>query len=153
MTYIELLRLNVGINTIVTDELGRSLCLCSVRPGMWVDAEFSPAMTRSIPPQTDAYRIVVRQSGQDISPPSTRITTAQVVGVDIQNGFLITGHPFDINEQTRFVVTDETRILDQNGRRISLRSLQPGQWVRVTHANFMTMSIPPQTTAFLIQVL
>ena len=153
MTYIELLRLNVGRNTIVTNEFGRSICLCHIRPGMWVDAEFSPAMTRSIPPQTTAFRIAVQQRDQDIRPPVHPTTTAQVVDVDIQNGFLITGNQFDINQQTRFVVTDETLIQDSSGRRISLRSLRPGQWVQVTHADFMTMSIPPQTTAFRIQVL
>jgi hypothetical protein len=153
MTHIELLRLNVGINTIITNEFGRSVCLCDIRPGMWLDAAFSPAMTRSIPPQTSAFRIVVRQRGHHISPPRRPTMTAQVAGVDIQNGFLITGNPLDINQQTRFVVTDETEILNRNGRQIPLRSLRPGQWVRVTHADFMTMSIPPQTTAYRIQEL
>jgi hypothetical protein len=153
MTHIELLRLNVGIHTVITNEFGRSICLCDIRPGMWIDAAFSPAMTRSIPPQTTAYRIVVRQRGHNISPPRRPTMTAQVAGVDTQNGFLITGDPSDINEQTRFVVTADTVILDSDGRRISLRSLRPGQWVRVTHADFMTLSIPPQTTAYRIQVL
>lgn len=153
MTYIELLRLNVGRNTIVTNEFGRSICLCNIRPGMWVNAEFSPAMTRSIPPQTTAFRVTVQLSDQNIRPPSHPTTTAQVVDVDIQNGFLLTGNQFDINQQTRFVVTDETLIQDSIGRQISLHSLSPGQWVQVTHADFMTMSIPPQTTAFRIQVL
>ena len=153
MTHIELLRLNVGRNTAITHQFGRPVCLCQISSGMWIDAEFSPAMTRSIPPQTNAFRIVVRQSAQNPAPPPSPTTTDRIVSIDTQNSFLITGSPNDINRQTRFVVTDKTVILDRNGRRILLRSLRPGQWIIVTHANFMTASIPPQTTAFRIQVL
>ncbi|MBP6887197.1 MAG: hypothetical protein KBC20_03970 [Oscillospiraceae bacterium] len=66
---------------------------------------------------------------------------------------LVTGHPSDINRQKRFVVTDDTVIRNRNGRLIPLGALRPGQRVEITHANFQTMSIPPQTTAFRIQVL
>ncbi|MGB4440515.1 MAG: hypothetical protein WBJ13_15125 [Sedimentibacter sp.] len=53
----------------------------------------------------------------------------------------------------RFVVTDATVIRDRRGRQIRLSNLRPGEFVRVEHANFQTMSLPPQTTAFNIQVL
>lgn len=154
MTRIELLRLNVGRNTIITNQFGRPVRLSNIRPGMWIDADFSPVMTRSRPPQTNAFRIVVRQSApHPAPPPRVSTTTDRIVSVDSRNGILITGSPNDINRQIRFIVTNETVILNSNGSRISLRSLRPGQRVRVTHADFMTLSIPPQTTAFRIQVL
>lgn len=58
---IERLRLNAGEDTAITDQSGRPMRLSQIRPGMWIDTGFSPAMTRSIPPQTNAYYIIVRK--------------------------------------------------------------------------------------------
>ncbi len=73
--------------------------------------------------------------------------------IDRNNNFLITGNPDDMMSQMRFVVNDMTEIYDRRGNRIRLRDLRPGQMVRVEHADFMTASIPPQTTAFSIWVI
>jgi hypothetical protein len=51
------------------------------------------------------------------------------------------------------VVDNSTEIFDRRGNRIRFRDLRPGQMVRVEHADFMTMSIPPQTTAYIVWVL
>jgi hypothetical protein len=115
---------------------------------MRIDADFSTAMTRSIPPQSNAYRIVVLQEDG-----SSNVITDRVVSVDVNNGFLLTGNPYDINDQFNFNISDETVILDQSNNNIPLEAIQPGQLVRVEHANFMTLSIPPQSPAYLVQVL
>lgn len=151
-TYIEQLRLNVGHRTIITDQFGNRVAFSQIMPGMWVDVEFSPNMTRSMPPQTTAYHIVVQRNGYQAVTPSPMMTD-RIVGVDLHNNILLTGNIDNVNRQTRFVVTDETVILNKNGQRIPLGALQTSQWVRITHADFMTMSIPPQTTALRIQVL
>ena len=52
-------RLNVGNNTVIMDEGGSSLNLYDLREGMRIDGDFSSAMTRSIPPQSPAYRVQV----------------------------------------------------------------------------------------------
>lgn len=148
MTFIELLRLNVVRNTSITNQLGTPICLCEIEKGMWVDAHFSAAMTRSIPPQSTASRIIVHAE-----PGVVNVTTDRVAGVDIQNRFLYTGNPNDINDQMRFVITNSTLILDRHGNVIPLRALRQGQMVRVDHANFQTASIPPQTTAFRVQII
>lgn len=152
-THIALLRLNVGSDTVITDQFGRLVPLRQIRPEMWIDAEFSPVTTHGNPPQTNAFRIVVRQGGGKPPIPAGSTTRGRIVSIDFQNSFLTTGVQNDIQNQIKFIVTNETVILSRNGRRISLRSLRPGQWVKVTHAAFMTMSIPPQTTAYRIQVL
>ncbi len=148
MIYIETLRLNVDRNTVIINQFGQELSLYELRKGMWIDADFSSAMTRSIPPQSTAYRIIVRADN-----PSVNVTTDRVAEVDVRNGFLYTGNPYDISDQMRFVVNNATVILDRNGNPMRLGALQPGQLVRVEHANFQTLSIPPQTTAFRIQLL
>lgn len=148
MSYMQEIRLNVGNNTIIIDEKGISLNLYDIEEGMHVNADFSAAMTRSIPPQSNAYRIVVLQE-----EASVYVTTDRVVSVDTDNGFLLTGNPYDMNDQMRFTISDETVILDQNNNAIPLGAIQPGQLVRVEHAIFQTLSIPPQSPAYLVQVL
>ncbi len=148
MINIELLQLNVDWDTILVNQFGDSISLCTVRKGMWINAEFSAVMTRSTPPQSKAFRIVAF-----IQTPMYRITTDRIVSVDVVNGFLDTGNPDDVTDQMRFVVSRATEILDQDNNPIRFSSLQPGQLVRIQHANFQTASIPPQSTAYRIQLV
>lgn len=146
MINIELLQLNVDWDTILVNQFGGSISLCTLRKGMWINADFSAAMTRSIPPQTKAFRIVAF-----LKMPAYRVTTDRIVSVDVVNGFLNTGNPDDGADQIRFVVSRATEIRDRNNNPIRFSSLQPGQLVRVEHSNFQTASIPPQSTAYRIQ--
>lgn len=148
-TTIELLRLNVNRNTAVLNPARLPMCFCDIRQGMWIDVTFSPAMTRSIPPQSNALVIVVKRP----PVPSANVTTGRIAKIDADNNTLYTGSPFNINSQTKFIVTKSTVILNRFGFPVNLRALRPGQQVRITHANFQTASIPPQTTAYLIQVI
>ncbi|MDW5299433.1 MAG: hypothetical protein SA378_04765 [Sedimentibacter sp.] len=146
--HMEMVTLVVNRDTIIRNQFGQNLSFSDLREGMIVDAEFSAAMTRSIPPQARAYRITVINQNNN-----SQITEGRVLSVDTRNDFFLTGNPNDIYSQMRFVVSDSTVIMDRRGRQIRLRDLRPGDFVRVEHANFQTMSIPPQTTAFNVQVL
>lgn len=155
MTHMELVTLVVDSNTIIRSRCGRRISVRDLRVGNVVDAEFSAAMTRSIPPQSSAYRItVVRENvNPNTGPNIPNIVEDRVMEVDTRNNFLYTGNPNDMMSQMRFVVNNMTQIYDRRGNLISLRDLRSGQMVRVEHADFMTMSIPPQTVAFRIWVL
>ena len=148
MVSIQTLQLNINRNTVIINSFGQSVGLCRIQPGMWINAVFSSRMTRSIPPQSNAFMIVVRSRIQE-----TSVTTDRIADVDACNGFIYTGNRGDINSQIRFSVPNTTPITDRAGRPISIHSLRPGQMVRITHANFMTASIPPQTTAYRIQLI
>lgn len=152
MVTIQTIRLNVSRNTVILNSFGQNLSLCQIRKGMWVNAVFSSRMTRSIPPQAHAYLIAVQRASQSPNLPSA-VTTDRIVSVNTQNGFLTTGSPLNLNQQTRFVISNATPVTDQLGRSVGIRALRPGQLVRITHANFQTASIPPQTTAYRIQIL
>lgn len=147
--FIDLLRLNISRRTVILNSFGLPMCLCDIREDMWIDAVFSPAMTRSIPPQSNAFLIVARREPQS----SVTVTTDWIAKIDADNRFLYTGNPYDINSQIRFVVSDSTSVNDRNGNPIDFRSLRSGQMVSITHPDFMTASIPPQTTAYHIQLL
>ena len=141
-------RLNVGDDTIIIDEKGRMLNLYDIEKGMQIDADILSLMTRSIPPQSFAYRIVVLDKKASVT-----IKTDRVVGVDTDNGFLLTGNPYDMNDQFLFTISSDTVILDKNNNIISLNEIQPGQLVRVEHAIFQTLSIPPQSPAYRVQII
>lgn len=148
MIFMEVVTLIVSRDTTIRDQFGQRIPMRDLRVGMRIDAEFSTAMTRSIPPQTRAFRIAVRSEAA-----STEVTIGTVMEVDTRNNFLYTGSPRDSSSQMRFVITDATTILNKRGNRISLRDLRRGETVRVEHANFQTPSIPPQTTAFQVRVI
>lgn len=139
----------VSRDTIIQDQFGQRLSMRDLREGMHIDAEFSSVMTRSIPPQARAFRIIVRNRKDG----SSNIKLGMIINVDVANRFFVTGSPNNLRNQMRFSVSNSTVILDRRGNRIDLRNLQPAMMVRVEHADFQTASIPPQTTAFRVQVL
>lgn len=177
VTFINELRLNVTRTTAIFDMSGRTVCLCDIRRGMWLDAVFSSAMTRSIPPQANAFLILVRRSvpvpppgrppipgpgrppipgpgpGRPPVPGPSNTFTGRIISVDANTNSFLTGNPNNPNRQNRFIVTNNTIIRNPQGNPIRFFNLRPGQMVRIIHADFLTTSIPPQTTAFYIQIL
>lgn len=143
------LRLNVTRSTVILNSLGQPVCLCDFQAGMIIDSVFSSLMTRSIPPQSNAFLIVVRRE----APTPVVITTGRIARIDAPNNAIYTGNPLDSNTQTRYHIALTTPIVDRRGNLISIRTLRPGQLVRITHSNAMTASIPPQTVAFHVQLL
>lgn len=115
---------------------------------MIINASFSAAMTRSIPPQSQAFVIQV------VNRPSMNNTTVgRIINTDSTNLFITVMTNSNLSSVIRFNVAPNAVILTPFGRSTRFSSLVPGMRVRVTHAAFMTMSIPPQTTAYRIQIL
>lgn len=142
------IRLVVSDNTIILDERGNALRPRDLRTGMTINASVSSAMTRSIPPQATAFVIqVVRRPMRD------NITVGRIIDVDRQNRSFTTIRDGNLSSIIRFNVPDNALITDRLGRQTNFARLGPGMRVRVRHAAFMTASIPPQTTAFEIQIL
>lgn len=141
-------RLVVNQDTAIFDERGRNIRAGELQRGMAVDAGFSSAMTRSIPPQAQAYFIrIVRRADQTIT------TTGRIIDVNTRNNFILVLRNQNPTSAIQFNISSGTTILDLFGRRIGLSSLRPGFRVRVEHASFTTASIPPQTTAFTVRVI
>lgn len=207
---IQTIQLNLNRGTTVLNSFGQRMCICCIEPGMWVNVVFSARMTRSIPPQANAFLVAVQrnpvQPPRPVPPvrpvpplppippvrpippfrpvppvppvrpvpplppvrpvpplppvqpgppvrPVPSVTTGRITLIDFDNNFFYTEDPNNRNNQTKFIVTNTTTFTNRFGAPISFNSLWPGQMVRVTHANFMTASIPPQTTAFNVQVI
>ena len=138
----------VDRDTIIIGQGGNSIPANSLQRGMTINASFSAAMTRSIPPQTQAFVIQV------VNRPSMHNTSVgRIIGTDSINRFITVMTNSNPASVIRFNVTPNAVILTPFGRSTSFASLVPGMRVRVIHASFMTLSIPPQTTAYRIQIL
>lgn len=140
------IKLIVNRQTRVQDERGRMINPSELREGMFVNAVFSGAWTRSIPPQAQAF--IIRIVGRE---QNARTTIGRVIEVNNQNNYLLV---FSENQSLiRFLVSSQTIIRDRFGRRIRLWDLRIGMRIRVLHPDIMTLSIPPQTNALEITVL
>lgn len=141
-------RLAIGPNTIVLNTNGVPIRSSALSEGMIINASFSSAMTRSIPPQANAYIVTVVRR-----PPSDNITVGRILDINRNNRNFTTISDRDLSSIIQFNVPQNAIILDRFGRPMNFNRLNPGMRVRVRHANFMTASIPPQTTAFEVRVL
>lgn len=61
--------------------------------------------------------------------------------------------PNDVYTYTKLVYSEQTLVLDWNYNEISVDDLRMGDLVVAYHSNAMTMSIPPQTSAYIIKKL
>lgn len=88
----------------------------------------------------------------NVCPPQSNVTVGVILEVNRQNRSFTTisnGNPLSL---IRFNVPENAFIFDRFGRPMDFNRLTAGMRVWVRHANFMTNSIPPQTTAFEIRV-
>ena len=81
------------------------------------------------------------------------ITIGRIIDIDRNARHFTAISEGESSTMIRFNVPEKTPVFDPFGRRIPFARLSPGMRVEVRHAAFMTMSIPPQTTAFRIRVV
>lgn len=146
----QIIRLAVGNNTLVLNENGVPMQIRNLEEGMTINAAFSAAITRSTPPQAPAFLIRV------VSRPmmeNSQTTIGRIMDIDRQNRSFTTIGNRNLSSIVRFNVPEDARIFDRSGRPMDFSRLMLSMLVKVRHANFMTASIPPQTTAFEIWVL
>ena len=115
---------------------------------MIVNVTVSAEMTKSIPPQSVAYRIQIQNR-----PMAENVIITRILNVDAKRQYILTMSNHNPSSIIQFTVSPNTIILDASGNQIGLEQLAVGMRVSIAHAAFMTASIPPQTTAFVIKVL
>ncbi len=64
----------------------------------------------------------------------------------------IATNPCDIYTFTRLIYSGQTLILDCEYNELTIKDLNIGDKVIAYHSNAMTMSIPPQTQVYIIEV-
>ena len=176
----EVIRLLIDEGTTILNSNCEELMWSDLGEGAIIDARVSDAMTRSIPPQAKAYLIrLVREAQPDTPtvgmppgpgrpggpgvPPGPgrpggpgmppEVTTGRIWNIDRSNRRFDTITGQDFSSLTRFNVPEDAKILNRMGRPMDFSGLMIGMRVQVRHGNFMTASIPPQTTAYEVRVL
>jgi len=89
---------------------------------------------------------------EDDLSQETMVATGRVVKVDYVNRNFTMNSEGDFSGIIQFNIPEGARIFDPFGRPMPLTRLSKKMRVIVTHANFMTASIPPQTTAYEVKV-
>ena len=141
-------RMVVGPGTVVVTMNGARGNATDLTVGMVVNAILSTAATRSIPPQSEVFLVEIVRGGMENST-----TVGRIVDIDRRNQNFTTISDGNFTSLIRFNVPPNTTITNRMGRNMEFTGLVPGMRVEVHHANFMTASIPPQTTALEVKVL
>ena len=142
------IRMVVGPGTVVVNMDGTRGMASDLSVGMVVNAILSTMTTRSIPPQAEAFFVEIVRGGTESST-----TVGRIVDIDKRGRNFTTISDGDFTSIIRFNVPLNTPITNRMGRNIEFSGLIPGMRVEVRHVNFMTASIPPQTTALEVKVL
>lgn len=84
---------------------------------------------------------------------SDNIFIGRIINVDRRLRTFTAINDRNLSSAIRFNIPANARIFDLFGRPMDFSRLTQGLRVQVRHASFMTPSIPPQTTAFVVRVI
>jgi len=137
-------------DTKVYNQFGEIIKISALKKGMIVNVEHSLKMTKSAVPQAYAYKISVVKSEDN-----TQITESKILNVYTNNkkSYILVGDANDITKQILFILADNATIKNKFNQAISFDDLAIGQKIRVNHSMAMTFSLPPQSTAYSVEVL
>ncbi len=135
-------------NTVIKHHRGQRMSFRQLRVGMNIDVECIRSRSRNMPARANATSIVA------LSRNANSVTREGcIIEIDLANNFILMDHRNNSSDILRLTISNETILLNQQGRKICLEDLCVGQNIRVEHATFQTASIPPQTAAFRIRVI
>lgn len=150
----------VGEETAITKGLDRRIySIDDLVVGMSLQIEYSDWMTASFPPQNVPIRINIVDNGVELPiEEETEVEAANVafsgVITEIVDNEVTIGVPATDAKAVKLIVSDETMIVKGNEKRIyKIDDLEVGMEISGTHAEAMTMSIPPQSAALTIMIV
>lgn len=141
--------LQVDAKTVIRDEDKNLIPVRNLREGMLINAVVSDRFTRSNPPQTQAYRIVVKKDRNE-----RLVSEGIVLYVDEKDNEIVvvsfrSDRSYDI---TVYTTSRQTEITNRRGDRIRLEDLRRGMPVTIEHSVFETASFPPRAEAYRISI-
>ncbi|MHC1746900.1 MAG: hypothetical protein AB9856_00750 [Cellulosilyticaceae bacterium] len=148
--------LNISKDTILSHaNLKKIATFKDLKEGHNIKVVHSPYMTKSIPPQTNAFEITLLDNAE--APKDITIERATIKKVDAKNNqvtILPEGQPDSYEYYVVLNVSKDTAIQHEKTKKIySLNDLTSGLTVKIVHAPFMTASLPPQTSAYKITII
>lgn len=130
----------------------------TLKEGDIVLATYSKAMTRSIPPQSNAIEII--KENVDINDvaaqPNLSLMNLNAVinKITDEEGYksILVDDSNDKNSQISLNIDNNTIVMNANGEAVNFSDLKSGDKINVVHSPAMTFSLPPQTYAYAVIV-
>ncbi|KAI7278299.1 hypothetical protein KC345_g6019 [Hortaea werneckii] len=147
--------LNVSGDTVFNKADGTTLALTDLQLGMTVEAEHAMFATRSLPPQTPAYRITVLDSKVQTDVLGTEGNVEEMIKAeDGSLSIRIKGSALTGLSQSEIVLrlSAETALVDESGNAVEPAALVQGTKVIGFYTPMMTRSLPPIGTALKVVV-
>ncbi len=143
----------IGENTEIIAN-GESVTADMIAAEQLLAVEYGPAITMSIPPQTTAATIeILNLPVEEELEEAPEASEAVAVDVKItaveEDGSLVVEDP--VQGEVIVRIADET-VITKNGEAASAEELKEGIEISVVYADYMTMSLPPQTAAVSIAI-
>ncbi|MCJ8010846.1 peptidase [Paenibacillus sp. KQZ6P-2] len=135
--------LNINKDTRIEDRNGNVLSKDVLKENVLVEATYGPAMTFSIPPMTNATKIVVKDTLVKAEGTVKKMDTdkkSSLIYLDVNSDN-------EVSNDVILNVTDQTKIVSQSGDSVQLT---PGTKVVAYHSMIMTRSLPPISNAEVI---
>lgn len=130
----------------------------TLKEGDIVLATYSKAMTRSIPPQSNAIEIVRENSNMDdiAAQPNLSLMNLNAIISQItdEEGYksILVDDSNDKDSQISLNIDNNTIVMNANGEAVNFSDLKAGDRINVVHSLAMTFSLPPQTYAYAVIV-
>lgn len=130
----------------------------TLKEGDIVLATYSKAMTRSIPPQSNAIEIIRENSNMSdiVAHPNLSLMNLNAIISEItdEEGYksILVDDSNDKNSQISLNIDNNTIVMNTNGEAVNFSDLKAGDRINVVHSLAMTFSLPPQTYAYAVIV-
>lgn len=147
--------LNVSGDTVINKADGTKLALADLQLGMTVEAEHALFTTRSLPPQTPAYRITVQDSKVQTDVLGTEGSVEEIIkSEDGSLSIRIKGSALTGLSQSEIILrlSAETTLVDESGNPVEQSVLTQGAKVIGFYTPVMTRSLPPIATALKVVI-
>lgn len=135
--------LNISDETVFNNDaeevIDEKTAMADIKDGSRLIVTYSDAMTRSIPPQTNATYIKVLSDKKRVTVKSKE-----------PNGILV--QDTDIGE-VLLMIGEDTPVTDADGKAISADDIKENSELLVEYSNAMTMSLPPHVKAVSVQLI
>lgn len=133
---------------------GEEVSADEIKPDMVLGVEYGDVMTASLPPQNTAERIIIENlpTDADQSEAKNEFGFSGTV-TEIEDGMITVGDAGKDTDAIRLVISEDTVITKgKDGEKATADEIKVGSKISGTHAEAVTMSIPPQSVAIRINI-
>lgn len=149
----EQIKLVLSDKTMLKDQDGNNITYEQLKVGQKIRAEYSLAMTRSLPAQAQAYSI---QIINEKTVPSIENATIEDINIRNNNITVIYDvvHDNKIYEETIILLVDNNTVIrNEFEKTIAITDLKVGMLINAKHSEAVTLGIPPTAKAHSIYVV